>query len=99
MGKSKLTLSIEKTLIEEAKKYAYETGRSLSQIIEEYLEYLVSTKWSEALSKELDLGDLNPPRDPYEIPRNRPRGFNSTEIVKQLRKGREEAITNGIERS
>lgn len=35
---TKLTLSIEKTVIEKAKSYAKQTGRSLSDLIEKYLE-------------------------------------------------------------
>lgn len=37
---SKLTLSISQTVIEEAKKYAKSSGRSLSSIVEEYLKSL-----------------------------------------------------------
>ena len=35
---TKLTLTIEKNVIEKAKRYAKQTGRSLSDIIEKYLE-------------------------------------------------------------
>jgi len=35
---AKLTLTIDKTVIEEAKKYAKSQGRSLSNLIEEYLK-------------------------------------------------------------
>lgn len=39
---TKLTLSVEKHVIEKAKIYAKRTGRSLSEIIEVYLESLTS---------------------------------------------------------
>jgi len=39
---TKLTLTVDKTVIEEAKKYAKSNGRSLSNIIEEYLKSLIS---------------------------------------------------------
>ncbi len=39
---TKLTLTVDKNIIEEAKKYAKANGRSLSNIIEEYLKALVS---------------------------------------------------------
>lgn len=39
---TKLTLSIEKSTIERAKSYAKQTGRSLSSIIESYLENMIS---------------------------------------------------------
>jgi formiminotetrahydrofolate cyclodeaminase len=35
---TKLTLTVEKSVIEKAKSYAKQTGRSLSNIIEKYLE-------------------------------------------------------------
>ena len=38
---TKLTLTVEKTVIEKAKTYARNTGRSLSEIIENYLEGLI----------------------------------------------------------
>lgn len=39
---SKLTLTIEQTVIEQAKKYAGRKGRSLSDIVENYLRALSS---------------------------------------------------------
>ena len=39
---SKLTLSIERNLIEKAKRYAKEKGRSLSDIVENYLKVLTT---------------------------------------------------------
>ncbi|MEP6795117.1 MAG: DUF6364 family protein [Saprospiraceae bacterium] len=39
---TKLTLSVEKRVVERAKLYAKKTGRSLSEIIEGYLETLTS---------------------------------------------------------
>lgn len=38
---TKLTLTIEKSLIEKSKKYAKEKGRSLSDIIENYLKVII----------------------------------------------------------
>jgi hypothetical protein len=37
---TKLTLTVDKSVIDEAKKYAKSSGRSLSNIIEEYLKSL-----------------------------------------------------------
>ena len=37
---TKLTLTIEQTIIEKAKKYAHDKGRSLSDIIENYLKVI-----------------------------------------------------------
>lgn len=38
---TKLTLTVEKTIIEKAKVYARNTGRSLSELIENYLESII----------------------------------------------------------
>ncbi|MEL6588725.1 MAG: DUF6364 family protein [Bacteroidota bacterium] len=39
---TKLTLTIEKSVIEKAKDYAKKSGRSLSDLIESYLQRLIS---------------------------------------------------------
>lgn len=39
---TKLTLSLDKTVIDKAKSYAKNTGRSLSEIVENYFENLTS---------------------------------------------------------
>jgi len=39
---TKLTLSLEKEVIEKAKSYAKQTGRSLSELVESYFENLTS---------------------------------------------------------
>jgi hypothetical protein len=37
---NKLTLSVEKAIVDQAKRYAQEHNRSLSEIVAKYLEYL-----------------------------------------------------------
>ena len=49
---TKLTLTIEKSVIEKAKKYAKGTQRSLSEMVQKYLESLVE--------KENDKRELSP---------------------------------------
>ncbi|KQS92486.1 MULTISPECIES: DUF6364 family protein [Chryseobacterium] len=44
---TKLTLTIEKSVIEKAKKYAKGTQRSLSEMVQKYLESLVMEKTDE----------------------------------------------------
>ena len=44
---TKLTLTIEQDIIEKAKKYAKEKGRSLSDIIENYLKAITKEEQSE----------------------------------------------------
>jgi len=41
---SKLTLSIEEQVIQQAKEYAKKQGRSLSNIVEEYLKSIAKVK-------------------------------------------------------
>lgn len=52
---SKLTLSIREQVILDAKKYAKDHGKSLSNIVEEYLKSLSSVNTK---SKELELSEL-----------------------------------------
>ena len=64
---TKLTLTIEQTIIEKAKKYAKSKGRSLSDIIENYLK-VITKEESKAdieitpLTKSLR-GSFKAPRD------------------------------------
>ncbi len=63
---TKLTLTIEKSVIEKAKTYAKETGRSLSEMIESYLENLVEENNSkEKISPRLKkiVGSVKLPKD------------------------------------
>jgi formiminotetrahydrofolate cyclodeaminase len=50
---TKLTLTVEKAVIEKAKYYAKNTGRSLSEIIETYLETITQEGGDEKLSPKL----------------------------------------------
>lgn len=55
----KLTLSLEKEVIENAKIYAKGTGRSLSEMVENYFRNLVSRSQND--NKIIDeYGDINP---------------------------------------
>ena len=45
---TKLTLTIEKSVIEKAKKYAKGTQRSLSEMVQKYLETLVESPKEES---------------------------------------------------
>ena len=48
---TKLTLSIEEQVIERAKEYAKKQGRSLSNIVEEYLKSIAKQKKSKVINK------------------------------------------------
>jgi len=91
MDKKKLTLSVSKDLLEEVKLFASREGKSLSSIVEEYFEYLVSTRWIDALAEELGLGELEPTTE-FEIPKLRPMGLDAARIVRELREGRAREI-------
>lgn len=63
---TKLTLSVEKSIIDSAKLYAKKTGKSLSEIIQNYLEKLtldeeVDNNLSSKLSKIV--GSVELPKD------------------------------------
>lgn len=51
---TKLTLTVEKSVIERAKAYAKNTGRSLSELIESYLETITQESGEEKLSPKLN---------------------------------------------
>jgi len=46
---TKLTLTIEQTIIEKAKKYANGKGRSLSDIVENYLKAITKEDYNESI--------------------------------------------------
>jgi len=62
---TKLTLTVEKSIIERAKSYAKSTGRSLSEIIENYLATITQESANEELSLKLKkiVGAVNLPKD------------------------------------
>lgn len=62
---TKLTLTVEKSVIERAKAYAKNTGRSLSEIIENYLDTVTKEESTMDLSPKLKkiVGVVNLPHD------------------------------------
>ena len=50
---TKLTLTVEKSIIERAKIYAKNTGRSLSELIENYLESITDYNGDQKVSPKL----------------------------------------------
>ena len=49
---TKLTLRLEATLIEEAKRYAQEAGKSVSQMVADYFGFLVSKSRQPTLANQ-----------------------------------------------
>ena len=95
MVKRKLTLSVEKDLLDEVKRVAAARGVSLSSLVEEYFESLVFERWAEVLSKELGLGDLEPTTEP-EIASGRPKGFDAAATVREFRENHVEKPHGGL---
>lgn len=62
---AKLTLTVEKSVIERAKSYAKSTGRSLSELIENYLNSITQEKGDEKISPKLKniIGAVKLPKD------------------------------------
>jgi hypothetical protein len=62
---TKLTLTVEKTIIDRAKSYAKKTGRSLSELIENYLENITDENYDSDLSPKLKklVGSVKLPED------------------------------------
>jgi len=62
---TKLTLTVEKEVIERAKSYAKHSGRSLSELIEQYLDTITQEKTSEKASPKLKklIGAVKLPKD------------------------------------
>jgi hypothetical protein len=51
---TKLTLTVDRAIIERAKSYAKNTGRSLSELVENYLETITQDGGDEKLSPKLN---------------------------------------------
>lgn len=62
---TKLTLTVEKSIIERAKSYAKNSGRSLSELIENYLETITKESGEERLSPKLNkiVGSVKLPKN------------------------------------
>jgi formiminotetrahydrofolate cyclodeaminase len=62
---TKLTLTVEKSIIERAKSYAKNTGRSLSELIENYLEIITKDNGNQEMSPKLRkiVGAVNLPKN------------------------------------
>ena len=62
---TKLTLTVEKAIIERAKIYAKNTGRSLSELVEKYLETITEDNNNQKISPKLKkiIGAVTLPKD------------------------------------
>lgn len=90
---TKLTLTIEKAVIEQAKKYAKEQGRSLSDLVENYFKalanhYKIENTKNEVADEEISFvrklkGSLKAPTD-YDY--NYKRDIREERVKKYLKK-------------
>jgi formiminotetrahydrofolate cyclodeaminase len=62
---TKLTLSVEKDIIEKAKSYAKATGKSLSELIENYLENITKDRKTRPITNKLNkiVGSVKLPKN------------------------------------
>ncbi|MEB3780669.1 MAG: DUF6364 family protein [Desulfurococcales archaeon] len=95
MGKKKVTLSIEEEVLREAKVVTSLEGKSLSSLVEEYLESLVALRWLERLAASIGIERLEPTSED-EIPNQRPKGFDAAQAVREARRSREERILHDL---
>ena len=95
MGKRKVTLSIEEEVLREAKVIASLEGKSLSGLIEEYLESLAASQWLKRLAASIGMEGLEPTSED-EVPSRRPRGLDAAQAVREARRSREDRILHGL---
>ncbi|MGB9729603.1 MAG: DUF6364 family protein [Thermoprotei archaeon] len=84
MSKRKLTLSVRRDLLDEVKRGALSEGKTLSGLVEEYLEFLALESWITRLAGDLELGELEPVFH-QEIISTRPQGLDAASAVRELR--------------
>ncbi len=62
---TKLTLTVEKSIIDRAKSYAKKSGRSLSELIENYLQTITDENHTSDISPKLKnlIGSVKLPED------------------------------------
>ncbi len=75
---TKLTLSLKKTVIEKAKRYAKNSNQSLSQLIESYLDKITSS------NPEFGDTELDSIRGVIKLPKN----FKLKDEVKKIRQAK-----------
>lgn len=90
MTKVKLTLTVDRELIKEAKIESVRRNVSISQMVEGLLKSL-SASWIDGLAKSLDLELKYISSE--EITKNRGKGFEAGKAVREMRYGREKRLS------
>ncbi len=83
----RIVVRLRRGAAEEIREAAARRGKEPAELLEEYLEYIASSEWLEALAEDLGLEPLEP-LDPGEVARGRPRGLDAARAVRELRDGR-----------
>lgn len=92
MTKTKLTLSIDKEIIKDAKKQALSKEVSISGLVEDFLKS-IGYSWVDELMTELGVKKRYVSYE--DVIRNRPKapkGFDAGKTVREMRYGREKRI-------
>ncbi len=85
MAKTKLTLSIDKDVIKEAKSQAILTDSNISNLVENFLKS-VGRSWIDELRSKLDIKEKYVSYE--DVIKGRPKGSFSERIIRSMRDGR-----------
>jgi hypothetical protein len=90
MAKTKLTLSIEKQTIKNAKAQSLKMDETISALVEEFLNS-ISGSWVTELAKKLNVKERYISSE--EVMKGRPNGLDSGKLVREIRNGRWKSIS------
>ncbi len=90
MARTKLTLSIDKKVIKEAKTQALLNDSSISDMVEEFL-MSIGHSWADELMERLGVKDRYVSYE--DVMRRRPKGSDAGKAIRALRYGREKRIS------
>ncbi|MDE1762219.1 MAG: hypothetical protein KGH78_03435 [Candidatus Micrarchaeota archaeon] len=90
MAKTKLTLTVDREIIKEAKIESLKNDVSISQLVENLLKSL-TTSWIDDLMKRLGISDKYISYE--DVIRDRSKGFDAGKAVRLMRYGRGKSIS------
>jgi hypothetical protein len=91
MAKTKLTLTIEKDIVRQAKSKLALEDKSVSEIVEVLLKSYVTNSWIDELMASLGIKKRYVSYD--SVMKNRKRGLDSGKIIRSMRDGRANSIS------
>ncbi len=89
MSKTKLTLSIDRDIIKEAKAQAILTDSSISDMVENFLRSM-GRSWADSLREGLGIKRRYVSYD--DVIKRRPKGLNAAKLVRAIRDERANSI-------